>query len=126
MTKYSDPDPTITPRWNADGLIPVIAQEQSSGEVLMMAWMNAEALALTLAERRAVYWSRSRQALWRKGDSSGDVQHLVSLHLDCDGDTLLMKVNQQGRGACHTGRRHCFLYDQAEGGWHLHEEQDHE
>ena len=91
----------------------------------MMAWMNAEALALTLAERRAVYWSRSRQALWRKGDSSGDVQHLVSLHLDCDGDTLLMKVNQQGRGACHTGRRHCFLYANSEGRWQLQEEQDH-
>ncbi len=125
MTNYSDPTPTIEPRWNADGLIPVIAQDEGTGEVLMMAWMNAEALALTLAERRAVYWSRSRQALWRKGDSSGDVQHLVSLHLDCDGDTLLMKVNQQGRGACHTGRRHCFLYANSEGRWQLQEEQDH-
>jgi len=87
-----------------------------SGEVLMLAWMNAESLALTLREKRAVYWSRSRQALWRKGDTSGHTQTVVDIKLDCDGDTLLLKVNQIG-GACHTGRETCFFYRPAEGDW---------
>lgn len=100
----------MAPRWNADGLIPAIAQDATTGEVLMMAWMNAEALALTLSERRAIYWSRSRQCLWRKGESSGNVQELIDIYLDCDGDTLLLKVHQIGEGACHTGRKHCFFY----------------
>jgi len=113
---------TMSPNWNADGLIPAIAQDAATGEVLMMAWMNAEALALTLAERHAVYWSRSRQSLWRKGESSGNVQELVAIHLDCDGDTLLLKVNQMGNGACHTGRRHCFFYRPDHDQWHLDEE----
>lgn len=118
---------TMTPRWNADGLVPAIAQDASTGEVLMMAWMNAESLDLTLQERRAVYWSRSRQQLWRKGETSGNVQELVDIMLDCDGDTLLLKVRQIGGAACHTGRRHCFFYrpdSTAEAGtrWQLNEE----
>ena len=107
---------SMTPNWNADGLIPAIAQDATSGEVLMLAWMNAESLALTLQENRAVYWSRSRQALWRKGDTSGHTQTLVDIRLDCDGDTLLLKVDQIG-GACHTGRETCFFYRPAEGDW---------
>jgi len=100
-------------RFNADGLLPAIAQQHDSGEVLMLAWMNREALAETLATGRVCYWSRSRQALWRKGETSGQVQRLVSLAIDCDGDTLLLKVDQQGP-ACHTGRRHCF-YNEVHG-----------
>jgi len=111
-----DTQSSMTPNWNADGLIPAIAQDATSGEVLMLAWMNAESLALTLREKRAVYWSRSRQALWRKGDTSGHTQTLVDIRLDCDGDTLLLKVNQVG-GACHTGRETCFFYRPAEGDW---------
>nr|WP_163503292.1 phosphoribosyl-AMP cyclohydrolase [Halomonas socia] len=94
-------------KWNADGLIPAIAQQHDSGEVLMMAWMNATALRESLATRRVCYWSRSRGKLWRKGESSGQQQHLVSAALDCDGDTLLLQVDQHGP-ACHTGRRSCF------------------
>jgi phosphoribosyl-AMP cyclohydrolase len=96
-------------KWNADGLVPAIAQDWRTGEVLMLAWMNRDALELSVAENRAVYWSRSRQALWRKGETSGHIQHLKSLHLDCDGDTVLLKVEQVGGIACHTGRRHCFF-----------------
>jgi len=107
---------SMTPNWNDDGLIPAIAQDATSGEVLMLAWMNAESLALTLREKRAVYWSRSRQALWRKGDTSGHTQTVVDIRLDCDGDTLLLKVNQVG-GACHTGRETCFFYQPGEGDW---------
>lgn len=77
----------------------------------MLAWMNAEALALCLQERRAIYWSRSRGALWRKGETSGNIQELVDIRLDCDGDTILLKVNQIGEGACHTGRPSCFFYE---------------
>jgi phosphoribosyl-AMP cyclohydrolase len=93
--------------WNADGLVPAIAQQFDTGEVLMLAWMNAEALEETLANGRVCYWSRSRQCLWRKGESSGQVQRLKELRFDCDGDTLLLKVDQTGP-ACHTGRRDCF------------------
>ncbi|EQM68311.1 phosphoribosyl-AMP cyclohydrolase [Pseudomonas tohonis] len=93
--------------WNADGLIAAVAQQYDSGEVLMLAWMNPESLRLTLEEGRACYWSRSRRCLWRKGDTSGHVQRLVSAHLDCDGDALLLQVDQAGP-ACHTGRRSCF------------------
>ncbi|WP_018947679.1 phosphoribosyl-AMP cyclohydrolase [Thioalkalivibrio sp. AKL17] len=100
-------------RFNADGLVPAIAQQTDSGEVLMMAWMNREALEETLRTGRVCYWSRSRGALWRKGESSGQVQQLRSLHLDCDGDTVLAKVDQTGP-ACHTGRRSCF-YLQVDG-----------
>ena len=94
--------------WNADGLVPAIAQQHDSGEVLMMAWMNREAVAETLATRRVCYFSRSRNDLWRKGESSGQVQSLVELRVDCDGDTLLLVVDQTGV-ACHTGRRSCFF-----------------
>ena len=89
------------------GLIPAVAQQHDSGEVLMMAWMNKDAIAATLREGRAIYWSRSRGKLWRKGESSGQVQDLVEFRWDCDNDTILLQVNQTGV-ACHTGRRSCF------------------
>src|ERR1700733_8507833 len=94
--------------FDADGLIPVIAQQYDSGEVLMLAWMNREALAETLATGRACYWSRSRKQLWRKGETSGQVQRVIDLRLDCDQDTILLRVEQTGV-ACHTGRRSCFF-----------------
>lgn len=94
-------------RFNADGLIPAIAQQHDSGEVLMMAWMNREALEETLRTGRVCYWSRSRGQPWRKGERSGQQQHLKSAALDCDGDTLLLQVDQTGP-ACHSGRRSCF------------------
>lgn len=114
------PAPTPTPipvvddqlaqvTYNADGLVPAIVQDEASGEVLMMAWMNAETLRLTLEEGRTVFWSRSRQEVWRKGDTSGEVQYVRSARYDCDGDTLLFVVDQQGNGACHTGNRSCFF-----------------
>ena len=96
-----------TLHFDANGLIPAIAQEAGTGEVLMLAWMNAESVARTLEEGRVVYWSRSRQAFWRKGDTSGHVQELVEMRLDCDRDALLLRVRQTGP-ACHTGRRSCF------------------
>jgi phosphoribosyl-AMP cyclohydrolase len=95
-------------RFNAAGLVPAIAQQHDTGEVLMMAWMNRDAVAETLRTGRACYWSRSRAALWRKGESSGQAQRLVDLRIDCDGDTLLLLVEQDGV-ACHTGRRNCFF-----------------
>ncbi len=95
-------------KWNRDGLVAAIAQDWQSGEVLMMAWMNAEALQLTLIEQRAIYYSRSREKLWRKGEESGNVQQLKELRLDCDGDAVLLKVEQLGGIACHTGRKTCF------------------
>ena len=95
--------------FDRDGLIPAIAQDAEDGTVLMMAWMNRESLAATVAEGRAVYWSRSRGRLWRKGESSGHEQRLVDIRLDCDADTVLLKVEQRGGIACHTGRRHCFF-----------------
>ncbi|MFC3125672.1 phosphoribosyl-AMP cyclohydrolase [Pseudoroseomonas globiformis] len=101
-------------RFNEQGLIPVIAQAAGDGEVLMMAWMNAEALEETLATGRVVYFSRSRNALWRKGETSGQVQHWSDLRLDCDGDTILALVKQKGV-ACHTGRRSCFFQALREG-----------
>ena len=94
--------------FNPDGLVPAIAQQHDSGEVLMMAWMNREAVAETLATGRVCYFSRSRNRLWRKGESSGQVQHLRELRVDCDGDTILLLVQQDGV-ACHTGRRNCFF-----------------
>ncbi len=92
-----------------NGLVAAIAQDVDNGDVLMMAWMNAESLKMTLAEGRMVYWSRSRRELWRKGDTSGDRQFVREAYYDCDGDTLLFKVEQQGDGACHTGARTCFF-----------------
>lgn len=99
--------------WNADGLVAAIAQRHDDGEVLMLAWMNRRALEETLASGQVCYWSRSRQQLWRKGETSGHRQRLVSAHLDCDGDALLLKVEQQGP-ACHTGRPSCF-YNELDG-----------
>lgn len=96
-------------QWNNEGLIPVIAQDWMSGRVLMLAWMNQEALAQTIHSKEAVYWSRSRQRLWRKGESSGHLQHVREIRLDCDGDALLLKVEQTGGIACHTGRESCFF-----------------
>jgi len=94
--------------WNEIGLIPVIVQDADGGDVLMMAWANREALERTLAEGRMVYWSRSRRRLWRKGDTSGHVQHWQDLRVDCDGDVILARVHQEG-SACHTGERSCFF-----------------
>lgn len=99
--------------WNADGLLPAIAQQHDTKEVLMLAWMNRDALAETLATGRVCYYSRSRHRLWRKGESSGQIQELKAVRLDCDGDTILLSVDQTGP-ACHTGRRHCF-YNKVEG-----------
>lgn len=104
----------FAPRWNADGLIPAIAQDATSGAVLMMAWMNREALARTLETGEVHYFSRSRGRLWRKGETSGAVQHLIEIRVDCDQDTLLLLVEQAGQGACHTGRASCF-YRRLEG-----------
>lgn len=98
------------------GLVPAVAQDHATGEVLMMAWMNRAAVVETLQTGRVCYWSRSRQAPWRKGDTSGHVQHLVEMRLDCDGDTLLVRVDQTG-AACHTGARSCFFRSAAPGGW---------
>ena len=94
-------------KFDADGLVPAIAQQHDSGEVLMMAWMNVDAIRETLSSGRVCYWSRSRQALWKKGETSGQIQNLKELRLDCDGDTILVLVDQTGV-ACHTGRRTCF------------------
>jgi phosphoribosyl-AMP cyclohydrolase len=94
-------------RFDLHGLVPAVAQQHSSGEVLMMAWMNRESIAETLLTGRVCYWSRSRGALWRKGETSGQVQELVEMRIDCDADTVLLLVNQTGV-ACHTGRRSCF------------------
>jgi phosphoribosyl-AMP cyclohydrolase len=103
-------------KFGADGLVPAVAQQHDTGEVLMTAWMNREAVRLTLTQGRACYWSRSRQALWRKGETSGQIQRLHELRLDCDGDTLLLIVDQHGV-ACHTGRRNCFFRAWREDAW---------
>ena len=95
-------------KWDAQGLVVAVAQDASSGRVLTVAWMNREALATTVAEQRAVYWSRSRRKLWRKGEESGHVQRLVELYLDCDADAIVLKIEQVGGIACHTGRVSCF------------------
>ena len=119
MTETSAAIPrTISPKWNEQGLIPVVTQDAETGEVLMLAWTNAEALQETLATGDVVYWSRSRRSLWRKGETSGNTQRLVDARLDCDGDTLLLRVHQKG-GACHTGRPNCFFYAPHEGEWRL-------
>jgi phosphoribosyl-AMP cyclohydrolase len=99
-----------------DGLIAAVAQQHDTGEVLMVAWMNRDAIRATLTEGRVCYWSRSRQALWRKGETSGQVQYLREMRLDCDGDTILLLVDQHGV-ACHTGRRNCFFRSWHAGRW---------
>ena len=124
----SDPvtEPSTTPgdhtwldqvRWNDDGLAPAVVQDAASGAVLMMAWMNREALAATLAEGRSVFWSRSRRRLWRKGEQSGNVQRVQSVRLDCDHDSILLRVVQEGKAACHTGRRSCYFHELRDGAW---------
>lgn len=102
------PDQLDAVTYNSDGLVPAIAQCADTGQILMMAWMNKESLGMTFAEGRMVYWSRSRKELWRKGDTSGDRQFVREAYYDCDGDTLLFVVEQEGKGACHTGERSCF------------------
>ncbi|MBI5450960.1 MAG: phosphoribosyl-AMP cyclohydrolase [Gammaproteobacteria bacterium] len=104
-------------RWTSDGLVPVIAQEQGSGTILMLAWMNRAALAETADSGYAVYWSRSRQALWRKGERSGHRQRVAQIRLDCDNDVVLLEVEQQGGVACHTGRHSCFYQRLERGQW---------
>ncbi|MEP1215382.1 MAG: phosphoribosyl-AMP cyclohydrolase [Marinobacter sp.] len=104
-------------RWNADGLVPAIAQDAATGDILMMAWMNAESLRLTAEEGQAVYWSRSRGKLWRKGETSGHQQVVAEIRLDCDEDVILLKVEQKGGIACHTGRRSCFYRRLENGEW---------
>jgi phosphoribosyl-AMP cyclohydrolase len=102
--------------FDAQGLVPAIAQQHDTGEILMVAWMNRAAIEETLATGQVVYWSRSRARLWRKGENSGQTQRLVAMRLDCDGDTLLLSVDQTGV-ACHTGRRSCFYREAQDGGW---------
>ncbi len=104
-------------KWDGDGLIPAIAQDFRSGRVLMVAWMNREALELTAQEGRGIYWSRSRRKLWRKGEESGHVQQLHELRLDCDGDVVILQVEQIGGIACHTGRESCFYRRFEHGQW---------
>lgn len=106
-------------KWDDKGLVPAIAQDHESGDVLMVAWMNAEALAATRDKGEAVYFSRSRQKLWHKGESSGHVQKVKRLLLDCDGDVVLMQVEQMGGIACHTGRGNCFFREYKDGDWQV-------
>ncbi len=104
-------------QWTEEGLVPVIAQQHDSGRVVMFAWMNKESLALTVASGFAVYWSRSRQRLWRKGEESGHQQKVLDIQLDCDADVILLKIEQQGGIACHTGRESCFYRSLQNGQW---------
>jgi phosphoribosyl-AMP cyclohydrolase len=104
-------------KWDANGLAPAIAQEASSGKVLMVAWMNRTALEQTVASGEAVYWSRSRRKLWHKGEESGHVQKVHEVRLDCDEDVILLSVEQVGGIACHTGRHNCFFQKYADGKW---------
>lgn len=104
-------------QWTPDGLVPVIAQEADNGEVLMFAWMNWEALQQTVTRGEAVYWSRSRNRLWHKGESSGHVQKVREIRLDCDADVILLKIEQVGGLACHTGRRSCFFHRLEDADW---------
>lgn len=103
--------------WDDHGLVPVIAQDAQSGEVLMFAWMNREALERTMTTGEAVYWSRSRRKLWHKGEESGHIQKVVEIRADCDRDVILLKVEQSGGIACHTGRRSCFFHRLEDGAW---------
>lgn len=124
MSKPSTPQAPVDwldeVRWNEEGLVPAIAQEASTGVTLMLAWMNRDALAETFATGRAVYWSRSRSRLWRKGEESGHVQSVVEVRLDCDADVVLLRVEQTGGIACHTGRHSCFFRRlSTEGRWEV-------
>ena len=104
-------------KWDAQGLVPVIAQDAQSGEVLMFAWMNREALERTAQGGEAVYWSRSRRKLWHKGEESGHTQKVREMRIDCDNDVVLLKIEQTGGIACHTGRRSCFFQRYEDGRW---------
>ncbi len=106
-------------RWDSQGLVPAIAQEAATGKVLMMAWMNRDALQATVSEGRAVFFSRSRGCLWRKGEQSGHVQLVREIRLDCDGDAILLQVEQRGGIACHTGRHSCFFQRLDDGTWRV-------
>jgi phosphoribosyl-AMP cyclohydrolase len=108
-------------KWDENGLAPAIAQDAASGEVLMVAWMNREALELTIEKQQAVYWSRSRRKLWFKGEESGHTQVLKELRIDCDADVILLQVEQKGGIACHTGRKRCFYRVYRDGDWHTDE-----
>jgi phosphoribosyl-AMP cyclohydrolase len=109
-------------KWDSDGLMPAIAQDRDSGEVLMLAWMNREALRLSSEQGRAVYWSRSRQKLWFKGEESGHLQSVSEIRVDCDADVILLQIEQIGGIACHTGRRRCFFRVLQDGEWQIDEE----
>ncbi len=113
----SDPDWLAAVKWDADGLVPAIAQDAADGRVLMMAWMNREALRLTAEGGYAVYWSRSRQKLWHKGEESGNRQQVREIRLDCDNDVIVLQIEQIGGIACHTGRRSCFFQRLEDGKW---------
>jgi phosphoribosyl-AMP cyclohydrolase len=106
-------------KWTEDGLVPAIVQDYASGRVLMLAWMNRAALEETAASGRAVFWSRSRRSVWRKGEQSGHVQRVRELCLDCDGDTVLLRVDQEGGIACHTGRQSCLFRRLQDGRWEV-------
>lgn len=103
--------------WNEDGLAPAIAQDSNNGRILMMAWMNKESLLLSVSENIAVYWSRSRKKLWRKGESSGHIQKIKAIKIDCDADAIILEVEQIGGIACHTGRESCFYRVLEDGKW---------
>lgn len=103
-------------KFDSQGLVPAIAQDDATGDVLMMAWMNRESLEETVRTKRAVYWSRSRRKLWRKGEESGNMQEVKSIHVDCDADVVLLRVDQIGDAACHTGHRTCFYRAVTDGG----------
>lgn len=105
-------------KWTEDGLVPAIAQDAESGRVLMFAWMNRESLQLTVEKNEAVYYSRSRKKLWHKGEESGHTQKIKSLRLDCDGDVIILQIEQTGGIACHTGRESCFYREYRDGEWH--------
>lgn len=105
-------------KWTEDGLVPAIAQDAESGRVLMFAWMNRESLQLTVEKNEAVYYSRSRKKLWHKGEESGHTQKVKSLRLDCDGDVIILQIEQTGGIACHTGRESCFYREYRDGEWH--------
>ncbi len=109
-------------QWNTDGLVPAIAQDAETGDVLMMAWMNREALTLTRETGQAVYWSRSRQKLWFKGEQSGHTQEVAEIRIDCDADVLLLRIRQKGGISCHTGRRRCFFRVLDNDEWRIDEE----
>lgn len=106
-------------KWDSNGLIPAIAQDYKTDRVLMVAWLNRESLQLTVKEQRAVYWSRSRQKLWRKGEESGHIQKLHEVRLDCDADVIILRVEQIGDIACHTGRHSCFYRVLTDGQWQI-------